>query len=104
MVANGADITCDDLQVIGCGGSGVCASYGGTVKLSGETTRIEGNVTRTSNHYGLWAYQSSSTIQIVTPLTKDTISFSNSGGGNWGGDGTIEQVSVYLGKLVRKFN
>ena len=100
-----ADISCDDLQVVGCGGSGVCASYGGTVKLSGETTRIEGNVTSgNGSTYGLHPYDSSSKIQIVTPLTKDTISFSNSGGGNWGGDGTIEQVSVYLGKLVRKFN
>jgi hypothetical protein len=73
----------------------VYAYSGGTVKLSGETTRIEGNVKGgRSDLYGLTAYDSSSKIQIVTPLRKNTISISNRGGGNWGGDGTIEQVSA----------
>ena len=67
---------------------------GSTVKLSGENTRIEGNVTsRDSGDYGLETISSSSKIQIVTPQTKDTISTNNGGGGNWGGGGTIEQVS-----------
>ena len=93
--AHNAHISCEDVQVVGCGNSGVQSYNGGTVKLSGETTRIEGNVTRgDSNYYGLTARHSSSKIQIVTPLTKDTISFSNGGGGNWGGVGTIEQVSA----------
>ena len=91
VYAQNAHISCDDVQVVGCGRSGVYASDGGTVKLSGETTRIEGNVTDgSSDFYGLHARYSSSKIQIVTPLTKDTISFSNGGGGNWGGGGTIE--------------
>ena len=30
VYAYGADITCDDLQVIGCGGSGVLAKYNAT--------------------------------------------------------------------------
>ena len=95
VYAYNAHISCDDVQVVGCGWSGVCASMGGTVKLSGETTRIEGNVkSGRSDCYGLDADDSSSKVQIVTPLTKDTISFSNRGGGNWGGPGTIEQVSA----------
>ena len=94
VYADNAHISCDDVQVVGCGRSGVLAQNGGTVKLSGETTRIEGNVTSgRSNRYGLCTDGSSSKIQIVTPLTKDTISFSNGGGGNWSGrSGTIEQV------------
>jgi len=92
--AQEAHISCDDVQVVGCTHSGVLAQYGGTVKLSGENTRIEGNVTSgDSGSYGLWARYSSSKIQIVTPLTKDTISINNGGGGNCGRSGTIEQIS-----------
>lgn len=93
----GTHITCDDVQVVGCGRSGVYAQSA-TVKLSGENTRIEGNVTSGySNHYGLQTNHGaggSSKIQIVTPLTKDTISINNGGGGNCGGPGTIDQVSA----------
>ena len=91
--ADNAHISCEDVQVVGCVYSGVFAQGGGTVKLSGETTRIEGNVTSgRSDFYGLHT-DDTSKIQIVTPLTKDTISINNSGGGNWGGKGTIEQIS-----------
>ena len=102
--ANEADISCDDLQVVGCGWSGVCASGTATIMLSGQGTRIQGNGTkeRTSD-YGLDAYHSSSNIQLVAPLTKETISIYNSGFRddgfsrfsyrNCGGIGTIEQVS-----------
>ena len=97
--AENAHISCEDVQVVGCTYSGVFAYNSGTVKLSGENTRIEGNACGGGNggrsfDYGLEAHDSSSKIQIVTPLTKDTISINNGGGGNWGGwGGTIEQVS-----------
>lgn len=94
-----ADVSCDDLQVTGCYGSGVCV-YSGTMKLNGEGTRIEGNVTEgDSQSYGVQAYSSDSKIQLVAPLTKEKISINNGGGGNWGGSeehgdvGTVEQVS-----------
>jgi len=86
-----ADISCDDLQVIGCGGSGVRASDNATITLSGQGTNIQGNVTTgNSSYYGLNADSSSSNIQLVFPLTKEEISTNNGGGGNWGGNGTIE--------------
>ena len=110
VVADGADITCDDLQVIGCGRSGVVAGNNATITLSGQSTKIQGNVTKgNSRYYGMetnsytWnrlgyplQASSSSFIHIVHPLTKKQISTNNGGGGNWGvsfGKGTIEQVS-----------
>ena len=90
--AYGADLTCDDLQVIGCGYSGVCADNNATITLSGHGTSIQGNGTKGRNYsYGLNA---SSTILLVHPLTKEEqISTDNRGGRNWGGDGTIKQIS-----------
>ena len=112
VVADGADITCDDLQVIGCGRSGVVAGNNATITLSGQGTKIQGNVTKgNSRYYGMetnsysWSrlgypLQGDSTqdskIQLFAPLTKKQISTNNGGGGNWGvsfGKGTIEQVS-----------
>ena len=82
--ADNAHISCEDVQVVGCVLNGVYAYQGGTVKLSGENTRIEGNVTNgNSRNYGLTAWDSFSKIQIVTPLTKDTISTNNGGGGRF---------------------
>ena len=93
VVAGGADITCDDLQVIGCGYSGVRAFENATITLSGQSTSIEGNGTKGNSYwYGLHA-SSSSSIHLVPPLTKEQISKNNGGGGNWGGDGTIKQIS-----------
>ena len=91
--ACGADITCDDLQVIGCGMSGVCAYNNATITFSGQGTSIQGNGTKgRSDDYGLDA-SSSSTILFVHPLTKEQISTDNRGGRNWGGRGTIKQIS-----------
>ena len=91
VYANKADITCDDLQVIGCGGSGVWAGSNATITLSGHGTSIQGNGTNgDSDDYGLHAYHSSDSIHLVPPLTKEQISKNNGGGGNWGGYGTIK--------------
>ena len=94
VCANRADITCDDLQVVGCGMSGVLASYNATITLSGQGTSIQGNGTKgRSDDYGLDA-SSSSTILFVHPLTKEQISTDNRGGGNWGGVvSKIQQIS-----------
>ena len=93
VLADGVDVTCGDLQVVGCGMSGVCADSNATITLSGQSTSIEGNVRKGySYHYGLKT-SSWTKIQLVVPLTKEQISTNNDGGGNWGGKGTIEQVS-----------
>ena len=92
--AEGADITCDDLQVIGCSNSGVYAYNNATITLSGHGTSIQGNGTKGDrNDYGLKARSSSSSIHLVPPLTKEQISKNNRGGRNWGGEGTIKQIS-----------
>ena len=94
VYAYNAHVSCDDLQVVGCGNSGVVASTNSTVKLSGEDTSIRGNCTKgKSYNYGLNAYSTTSKVQLASPLTKEKISTSNGGGGNWGGKGTIEEVS-----------
>ena len=109
--ANGADISCDNLQVVGCGDSGVYAYNRATITLSGQGTSIQGNVQNKNRKtdYGLKsegkttyrgcdkAYSTDSKIHLVHPLTKEQISTNNgpvngrrrgvddSGGGNWGG-------------------
>ena len=81
-------VKADNLQVIGCGWSGVSVGGGGTVRLSGEDTRIQGNGTSgNSLDFGLCVEDSSSNILLVAPLTKEKISTNNGGGGNWGGFG-----------------
>ena len=94
MVALDCKIHSNDIVVNGCGGSGLVAQYG-TIKVSGNNTKIENNCKDgNSSSYGLNAFhKSSSKIQIVLPLTKESISINNGGGGNWGGNGIIEQVN-----------
>ena len=101
VVAYKADISCDDLQVVGCGQSGVSAGNNATITLSGQGTTIQRNVTNGASwNYGLVA-DSSSKIQLVHPLTKEEISTNNGGGGNWGPLGSIYQVQMFLGGYCR---
>ena len=79
MSAYGSHITCENLQVVGCGENGVFA-YGGTITLSGQGTEIQGNV-----KVG-WAEKSTDKIILVAPLTIKKEER------NWGGGGTIEQI------------
>ena len=92
-----ADISCDDLQVIGCGGSGVYASYNATITLSGHGTSIQGNGSKGGSYsYGLNAPSSSSIIHLVHPLTKKQISTTvvvETGNGVYG-EGTIQQTET----------
>ena len=98
VFANNADISCDDLQVVGCGQSGVLAHNNATITLSGQGTTIQGNVTNQAEgdcgyFYGLHTFNSdSSEIHLVHPLTKEQIS-TNNWGGNWGGRGSILNLS-----------
>ena len=101
VCAKGADISCEDIQVVGSGLSGMIVQNA-TITLSGQGTSIHGNVTTgMSDDYGLKTYAilrrfgvtyDSSNIHLVFPLSKEQISTNNGGGGNWGGAGIIDQV------------
>ena len=68
-----------------CQLSGVCAKRGASIILEGRETSIYENCSKGySDDYGLAVWGSSSKIQIVSPLTKESISKRNKGGGDWG--------------------
>jgi len=76
---------CSNVEVRQCGGNGVCADMGASITLIGDKTTVHHNCTDgDSDTYGLKVYGSSSTIQLVSPLTKEIVSVDNGGGGNWG--------------------
>ena len=54
-----------------------------------------------TSSYGVELDTSGSVLQLVAPLTIDTISTSNGGGGNWGGSGTIQQVVEKDGVVLK---
>jgi hypothetical protein len=79
---------CTNVEVRQCGLSGVKADNGASITLIGTKTTVHHNCTKGwSIHYGLNVYGSSSTIQLVSPLTKEQVSIDNGGGGNWGASG-----------------
>jgi hypothetical protein len=88
VVANGAGVVgrCTNLEVRHCAASGLLAYDGGSITLIGAKTTVHHNCTKGySGDYGLKVFRSaSSTIQLVSPLTKETVSVDNGGGGNWG--------------------
>ena len=88
---------CTDVEVRQCGRSGVVARSGASITLIGAKTTVHHNCTEEdSRHYGLAVYgTSSSTIQLVPPLTKEQVSLDNGGGGNWGAVyGDINQIKT----------
>jgi hypothetical protein len=91
VIAHGAGVVvrCINVKVRHCELSGVSAQKGASVTLIGATTTVHHNcVIGESWSYGLTVWgSSSSTIQLVSPLTKEQVSIDNSGGGNWGADG-----------------
>ena len=80
-----------------CGGSGIYSSNGGLVELEGSQSKVDGNCTKGySRHYGLYTYDTSSIIHLLFPLTKESVSTNNGGGGNWNANGgTIEIVDTF---------
>jgi hypothetical protein len=88
VVANGTGVVgrCTNMEVRHCGWSGVKADNGASITLIGAKTTVHHNCTKgDSNDYGLKVFfSSSSTIQLVSPLTKEQVAIDNSGGGNWG--------------------
>jgi hypothetical protein len=80
---------CTNVEVRQCGESGVLAINDASITLIGAKTTVHHNCTNGDNDmYGLEVFgSSSSTIQLVSPLTKEQVSIDNGGGGNWGAGG-----------------
>jgi len=64
--------------------SGLCVRYG-LMTIDGNATTIHHNGKSEYDCYGLHAYGFSSSIHLVSPLTKEMISTNNHGGKNCGG-------------------
>ena len=98
VVAYGTDGVgrCTNVEVRQCGWSGVIAETGASITLIGAKTTVHHNCTNGgSEQYGLKVHRSSSsTIQLVSPLTKEQVSLDNGGSGNWGSEkgGDINQI------------
>ena len=88
---------CCNVVIRKCECSGVIAQSGASVILEGRETSIYENCSDGDIvDYGLLVDEPFSTIQIVSPLTKESISKRNGGGGNWGTmDGAnINQIEI----------
>jgi hypothetical protein len=73
---------CTNIKVNKCQYSGVLADEGATIILEGTETLIGNNCLKEwARSYGLKVYLVSSKIQIVSPLTKESISKGNGGVG-----------------------
>ena len=86
-----------NVKVRQCGWSGVVANSGASITLIGAKTTVHHNCTKgDSDEYGLKVDGASSTIQLVSPLTKEQVSLDNGGGGNWGAkdDADINQIKT----------
>jgi len=79
----GADAMCTNVEVSLCGWSGVTAAGGATITLIGDRTSVYGNCTNDliGDDYGLQVLEGS-TIQLISPLTKECAS-DNGGDRNW---------------------
>ena len=94
---SGVVCRCTNVEVRQCRWSGVRARSGASVTLIGAKTTVHHNCTTgASGAYGLGVYYPSSTIQLISPLTKETVSTDNGGGGNWGAErgGDIQQIKT----------
>jgi parallel beta-helix repeat protein len=85
--------TMSNCQVSHSKWSGVYATDDGLITINGSGTSIHNNVTSGNRgYYGLETYNSSSSIHLVSPLTKESVSINNGGGQNYKGDiKTIEK-------------
>jgi hypothetical protein len=69
-----------------CGQSGIYCENG-LIELEGSQTKVHGNVITElldGSFYGLMTYDTSSSIRLLFPLTKEAVSANNYGGMNYG--------------------
>ena len=91
-------VSLDDVPTWKCANVDGVECLHARVPLIGAKTTVHHNCTKGgSDEYGLAVYHSSSsTIQLVSPLTKEQVSLDNGGGGNWGAEygGDINQIKT----------
>ena len=81
-----------------CRWSGIWCRVNALIELEGDQTKVDGNVTDGYGYYyGLYTYDTSSTIHLLFPLTKDSVSTNNHGGRNYDSlsGGIIETVNGF---------
>ena len=78
-----------------CYGSGIFCSSNALIELEGDQTKVDGNGTSAGYDYGLFTSHTSSTIHLLFPLTKESVSTNNQGGQNYSGNGTIQTVNSF---------
>jgi hypothetical protein len=81
-----------------CGGSGILCMGNTLIEVEGDQTKVDGNCTSgDSDDYGLETIDTSSIIHLLFPLTKESVSTNNGGGGNYGSfmGGTIQTVNSF---------
>ena len=104
VVAKGFGVVgrCTNVEVRQCGGSGVVAHTGASITLIGDRTTVHHNCTvkRRSGCGLLVCSSSSSTIQLVAPLTKEHVSIDNGGCGNWGHSGPRNRGDIHQIKTI----
>ena len=89
-----------------CGNSGIFCGDNALIELEGDQTKVDGNgASGYSSDYGLTTYDKSSIIHLLFPLTKESVSTSNGGGGNygtpsWGTPGTIQTVDDFNNNMA----
>jgi hypothetical protein len=92
---------CTNITVRQCKLSGVMAQNGGTIIIGGAKTSVHENCTEGETwDYGLKVFGPSSKIQIISPLTKESISERNKGGGDWGANygADVNDIKTIRGK------
>ena len=80
-----------------CRECGIRCYENALIGLEGDQTKVDGNgKSGSSSRYGLYTYSTSSIIHLLFPLTKESVSTNNQGGGNYNSKkGTIETVKSF---------
>jgi hypothetical protein len=81
-----------------CRNGGIGCNGNALIELEGSQTKVDGNGTRGDSYeYGLSAYNTSSRIHLLFPLTKESVSTNNHNDQNYGSHagGSIETVNSF---------
>ena len=95
----------DVIEIKNCGGVGIHSTFGASVTLVGSKTKIHHNCQHSSNMSSggiSLSGSASSSVLLVSPLTRESVSFDNRSDRNWnafsGGDlsnfKTIEEGEI----------